>query len=143
MQEKEVLAILQTLGTLLQQFVPAVYSHFKEIGISLEVFAVDWFLTIYSRSFPLSFTCRIWDHFFLKGGNVKYLFQVAVGLIAYIADDLLLLDFEGCLHLLSKIPQIVEVERLFQLLGQFEISNSRWNKIISYDLKTVSVVLQK
>jgi TBC1 domain family member 14 len=142
MKADEVVSILGILEALLQDHVPAVARHFKEIHLMPELFAVDWFLTIFSRSFPLHFTCRIWDCFFLEG-DVRFLFLVSIGLLSILADDLVKMDFEGCLRLLGKFSKEIDVDKLFQIMSSIKISPRRWKNLVQYDMRTISIIQQQ
>jgi hypothetical protein len=48
---------------------PAVYNHFNAEGVQVEVFLLDWWLTMLSSAFKDSrISDRIWDSFLLQGG---------------------------------------------------------------------------
>lgn len=64
---------------LLKKAVPEVYYHFKEIKVEASFFVVQWFICMYSYSFPENVLVRIWDILFVKG-NV-YLMQVGLAIL--------------------------------------------------------------
>ena len=62
----QVQSLLSVLETLLQDHNPTIHHHFRSLGLKLDVFSVNWFLTLFSSSFPLDLTSRIWDNFFME-----------------------------------------------------------------------------
>lgn len=52
---------------------PHLHEHFVKIHLSPEVLTAQWFVTLFSYSFPLTMTTRIWDYIFLSGWEGEYL----------------------------------------------------------------------
>ena len=55
---------------------PALHQHFTEQGVDISVFTSEWLITLFSYTFPLSFTFRVWDTLFVKG--FAYILQVVL-----------------------------------------------------------------
>lgn len=138
MEQAEVQTLLGVLDLLLEEHVPLIAQHFKRVGLSLDSFAIDWFLTIFSRSLPLDLTSRIWDNFFIEG-DARYLFRVALSLISLHSRQLIEMEFEGCIKLMSRLPPDIDAERLFETIRDIRISSKRWDSLIQFDMTTASV----
>jgi hypothetical protein len=140
MESQEVVSILRVLEALLTSQLPALMAHFHTLNLTLEVFAVDWFLTIFSRSFPLYLTCRVWDCFFFEG-DVKLLFTVAVAIVAMHEDLLLKMDFEECVTLLAQKSSVeIDVDRLFQYVQSVRIPPKLWKSLVRYDPNEITLL---
>eukprot|EP00008_Paramoeba_atlantica_P003466 CAMPEP_0201483048 /NCGR_PEP_ID=MMETSP0151_2-20130828/7284_1 /ASSEMBLY_ACC=CAM_ASM_000257 /TAXON_ID=200890 /ORGANISM="Paramoeba atlantica, Strain 621/1 / CCAP 1560/9" /LENGTH=337 /DNA_ID=CAMNT_0047866007 /DNA_START=508 /DNA_END=1521 /DNA_ORIENTATION=- len=138
MEEGEINTLLNVLESLLEEHVPSVHNHFRHLGIRLDIFSVDWFLTIFASSLPLDLTSRIWDNFFLDC-DAKYLFRVALALISMLSKELVEMEFEGCVNLLGKIPQDIDAEKLFNIINGINITSKRWESLVQFEMKTVSL----
>lgn len=60
--------------TLIGKYMPILSDHFKKCEIQISVAALPWFLSMYVNTFPLAFSLRVMDCFFLEGPKV--LFQI-------------------------------------------------------------------
>ncbi|KAJ3001017.1 hypothetical protein HDV02_000086 [Globomyces sp. JEL0801] len=69
---------------LVKQFMPILGDHLVKHEIQLSVACLPWFLTLYIGSFPMHYTLRILDCFFLEGA--KFLFQIGGILKGYFAS---------------------------------------------------------
>ena len=54
--------------------------------VEVEMFVVDWFMSLFARSFQLEVACRIWDGFFVFGEI--FLFRVVVGLLKVVGKEI-------------------------------------------------------
>lgn len=72
---------------------PKLAEHFDLEGIFPQMYAVEWLMTIYVRSFDLNIASKIWDLMFLEGDFV--LIKVAISILKIYEKKLLTLDFEG------------------------------------------------
>lgn len=83
------------LERLLEEKIPDLHYHLRDLGVEMHMFASQWFLTLFTAKFPLFCVFRIVDLFLCDGHVVMY--QVALGLLRIAKPDLLQLDFEGVL----------------------------------------------
>ncbi|EKX44386.1 hypothetical protein GUITHDRAFT_72355 [Guillardia theta CCMP2712] len=90
------------LDRLILSCTPSLHQHFAEQGFDVTTFTSEWLLTLFAYSFPLNFTYRVWDVFFIKG--FTYILQVAIAIIRQFEGDLLALSFEEIVFLLRDIP---------------------------------------
>lgn len=83
------------LERLLEEKLPDLHYHFRDVNVEMHMFASQWFLTLFTAKFPLFCVFRIIDLFLCDGHIVLY--QIAIGLLRMAKQDLLQLDFEGIL----------------------------------------------
>ena len=88
--------------------VPKITQHFRELGLTTDMFIMDWILTLYSRPLPLDIALRVWDFCLIE--RTCFIFRVAVGILKYGAKTLENGDFEDCLYWLThlSVQNIVE-----------------------------------
>jgi TBC1 domain family member 14 len=79
--------------TLLRENLPDVSDHLNGIGMSTEMFLLDWILTIYAKSLPLDISSRIWDVYILEGD--AFLFRTAVAIFRVLRKQILDVDLGG------------------------------------------------
>lgn len=88
---------------LVKELVPKVGAHFEKEMINPSMYASQWFITVFSYSFPFSLALRIWDVFLFEG--VKIVFRLGLALLRYCQDDLIKLPFEKLVHALRNFPE--------------------------------------
>lgn len=90
------------LEKLVLDHLPKLGEHFSEQMINPSMYASQWFITVFSYSFPFPLALRIWDVFLYEG--MKIVFQVGLALLRYCHDDLIKLPFEKLVHALRNFP---------------------------------------
>lgn len=73
---------------LLEDFEPAVYCHLRRRGVSPNLYATQWFLTLFAYRFPLQLVLRIYDLIFEEGLESTIL-KFAVAIMSRNAQTLL------------------------------------------------------
>lgn len=94
---------LYQLDRLVKEQLPKLGAHFEEEMINPSMYASQWFITVFSYSFPFPLALRIWDVFLSEG--VKIVFKVGLALLKYCHDDLVKLPFEKLVHALRNFPE--------------------------------------
>ncbi|KAK8800274.1 hypothetical protein WA171_004909 [Blastocystis sp. BT1] len=89
------------MDKLLDKYLPEIGSYLKEINISPMMYTTEWFMCVYSRSFPYDVVVRIWDIFLAEGWTIVY--QVALALLKLYEKDILGKEFEEVHSLISNI----------------------------------------
>ncbi|KAI3918900.1 hypothetical protein MKW98_017348 [Papaver atlanticum] len=88
---------------LVREHLPKLGEHFIEEMINPSMYASQWFITVFSYSFPFNLALRIWDVFLYEG--VMIVFQVGLALLKFCHDDLVKLPFEKLIHALRNFPE--------------------------------------
>lgn len=78
---------------LLQDFLPHIHRHFAEQGVRSNMYASQWFLTMFAYKFPLKVVYRIYDTLFTEG--VDCLFRIGLALLSKNQSTILSLEFES------------------------------------------------
>jgi len=79
----------------IDELMPNLAEHFKELGIQCHMFSSQWFLTLFTAKFPLNMVYQVIDIFLTEGESM--IFCVALSLLQLSRQELLTLDFEGIL----------------------------------------------
>ncbi|KAF3955616.1 hypothetical protein CMV_019179 [Castanea mollissima] len=88
---------------LVREYLPKLGEHFTQEMINPSMYASQWFITVFSYSFPFHLALRIWDVFLYEG--VKIVFKVGLAILKYCHDDLIKLPFEKLIYALRNFPE--------------------------------------
>ncbi|XP_031638204.1 TBC domain-containing protein kinase-like protein isoform X2 [Contarinia nasturtii] len=77
----------------------------REINFIPELFAIPWFLTMFSHVFPLHKIIHLWDKLLL--GDSSYPFFIGISILEQLKTTLLSSCFNDCILLFSDLPDIV------------------------------------
>ncbi|KAM3755404.1 hypothetical protein ACB098_02G037200 [Castanea mollissima] len=81
---------------LVREYLPKLGEHFTQGMINPSMYASQWFITVFSYSFPFHLALRIWDVF---------LYEVGLAILKYCHDDLIKLPFEKLIYALRNFPE--------------------------------------
>jgi len=91
---------------------PDLHKHFETEGISVEVFANQWFLTLFSYNFPLTFVVHVWDLFWIEGLDI--VLTLALAILKIFREQLLNCKYLEIMKLLSSMYQLIDPDALVQ-----------------------------
>uniref|UniRef100_H2YCK4 Rab-GAP TBC domain-containing protein n=1 Tax=Ciona savignyi TaxID=51511 RepID=H2YCK4_CIOSA len=101
----------------IEELMPNLFDHFKQLGIECHMFSSQWFLTLFTAKFPLSMVYQVIDVYLSEGETI--VFRVALGLLQCSRRELLALDFEGILkYFRVQLPKKYRSEEHTKLLIQ-------------------------
>jgi len=102
---KELMAVF---GELAKKELPGLISHFKECGVDHSMYATEWFMSIFTYSFPFSLVVRLWDAFLCEGWKVVY--RVALAQLKGSAEKLMSMQLDELMPELKRIiPRSTEI----------------------------------
>mmetsp|Transcript_67392 Transcript_67392/g.158952 ORF Transcript_67392/g.158952 Transcript_67392/m.158952 type:complete len:496 (+) Transcript_67392:26-1513(+) len=76
----------QVFQALIRKRFPRMFAHMERIGMIVELACMQWFLCLFSRTFPSETVLRCWDSFFFEG--TKVLFRVALAVLHIHEEEL-------------------------------------------------------
>ncbi|XP_011498464.1 PREDICTED: TBC domain-containing protein kinase-like protein [Ceratosolen solmsi marchali] len=83
---------------------PQLANHLKSINFVPELFAIPWFLTMFSHVFPIHKILHLWDKLLL--GDSSFPLFVGLAILKQLRDSLLTSGFNECILLFSDLPEI-------------------------------------
>ncbi|MEQ2189475.1 hypothetical protein GOODEAATRI_025734, partial [Goodea atripinnis] len=97
--------------------------------------------TLYSKSLPLDLACRVWDVFCRDGE--EFLFRTALGVLRLYQDVLTAMDFIHMAQFLTRLPDLIPPEQLFQHIAAipFHLSGNPGTSPGQMDLKETETPL--
>ncbi|XP_020274885.1 EVI5-like protein [Asparagus officinalis] len=106
---------------LVKEHLPKLGQHFSQEMINPSMYASQWFITIFSYSFPFPLALRIWDVFLYEGFQI--VFQVGLALLKLCHDELVKLPFEKLIHALRNFPEdAMDPDTLLPLAFSIKVS---------------------
>uniref|UniRef100_A0A8C8HL47 Rab-GAP TBC domain-containing protein n=1 Tax=Oncorhynchus tshawytscha TaxID=74940 RepID=A0A8C8HL47_ONCTS len=110
--------VIQEYLTVFSQMIafhdPELSNHLNEIGFIPDLYAIPWFLTMFTHVFPLHKIFHLWDTLLL--GNSSFPFCIGVAILQQLRDRLLANGFNECILLFSDLPvHLAVLLLLFQL----------------------------
>lgn len=123
---------------LVRELLPKLGEHFSEEMINPSMYASQWFITVFSYSFPFHLALRIWDVFLSEG--VKIVFKVGLALLTYCHNDLVKLPFEKLIHALKNFPDdAMNPDTLLPLAYSIKITKRLEELKLEYEKKNGKV----
>uniref|UniRef100_A0A8C1QJE7 TBC domain-containing protein kinase-like protein n=1 Tax=Cyprinus carpio TaxID=7962 RepID=A0A8C1QJE7_CYPCA len=139
--------VIQEYLTVFSQIIafhdPELSNHLNEIGFIPDLYAIPWFLTMFTHVFPLHKIFHLWDTLLL--GNSSFPFCIGVAILQQLRDRLLASGFNKCILLFSDLPgkshQCTRTQKTFLcIVGKSAVYNQHANKYTGFAAKK-SVVL--
>ena len=128
LQHHTIEGYVKTFNKFFKQYLPLLYDHFEEEGVSSEIFLLDWNLTIFAKALPLEITARIWDCY-LHGGEV-YILRASLGILRLFARRLSSLSMEEILPFLAHVPEDeIHAKDLISNIEQIKISPEKYRSV--------------
>ncbi|CAH1185880.1 unnamed protein product [Phyllotreta striolata] len=87
---------------------PTLANHLYEINFYPQLFAIPWFLTLFSHVFPLYKILHLWDKVLLA--NSSFSLHIGLSVLTQLRDRLLSSGFNECILLFSDLPE-VDIEK--------------------------------
>ena len=83
---------------------PALFNHLDELSFTPELYAIPWFLTMFTHVLPLHKTIHVWDT--LLFGNESFPLCIGMAILQQLRPQLLDLSFNDCILIFSDLPEI-------------------------------------
>ncbi|KAI9262078.1 rab-GTPase-TBC domain-containing protein [Sporodiniella umbellata] len=91
---------------------PELSSHLDYIGFMPDLYAIPWFLTLFTHVFPLDKIYHLWDKFLVGPSSLPLFAGIAI--LRQIRDTLLGYEFNDCIVLFSDSFPKVDIEKCVQ-----------------------------
>ncbi|KAJ8976127.1 hypothetical protein NQ317_019392 [Molorchus minor] len=104
---------------------PELASHLYEINFYPQLFAIPWFLTLFSHVFPLYKILHLWDKVLL--GDSSYSLHIGLSVLTQLRDRLLTSGFNECILLFSDLPEVDIEKCVIFSMGTFNSTPKKYN----------------
>ena len=111
------------LEVLMQQYLPELEQHMRILRIPTDIYAANWFITMFCYELSLDLVFCILDVFLLEG--IKSLLRISLALLKCMETQLLNMTYEECMVYLSHCQKELEIDSqtLLREAYTFKISN--------------------
>jgi hypothetical protein len=116
-------ASLLQYSALIETLFPEIWTHFRNEGVDVSMFAPPWFHTLFARDSQLSFVFRLWDIFLNEG--ISIIFRVALAILRESQGILLKMDQVALVQYLKGVPQQIRNPDLI-LNAALKIPKNKW-----------------
>lgn len=149
--------ILYKFDRLLEIYCPKLFNHFIKQGIKSNMYASQWFLTMFSYKLPIDIVLKIYDMVIFEG--IDYLLKISIKLMSINEQLLLSLKFDKLMEylrnhiidlLIEETPNGIKynAEKLFSnlvnlnpnLLKRFELEVSKQNERNEEKVKEINKI---
>lgn len=99
---------LSQFSELLSYHDPSLASHLEKLGFLPNLYAIPWFLTMFTHVLPLHKVLHVWDCLLL--GNEKFPLCIGLAILNQLRSELMDFNFNDCIVAFSDLPEI-NIER--------------------------------
>ncbi|CDW78427.1 tbc domain-containing protein [Stylonychia lemnae] len=112
------------LEIFLQEYMPHLANHFRKLKIPTDIYAANWFITMFCCELSMDLVFSILDIFLLEG--IKSLLRISLALLSYLHDRLLSMNDEECMNFLSSRNKDIQMDSqtLLENAYNFKITDS-------------------
>ncbi|KAI8985110.1 rab-GTPase-TBC domain-containing protein, partial [Pilobolus umbonatus] len=130
---------LYQLDGLILEHMPHIHRHFDELEITSDMYATQWFLTLFAYRLPLNIVYHLFDLFFVEG--VDCLFRIGLVLLSKNQSTILSLDFDSLVTYLKDdifIPYNDDITDLLCEASNIKISSNLLDRLAKeYEIQTI------
>jgi len=127
------------LDRLLEENMPKVHRHMKELSLNPSLFSTEWFMTVFLYNLPFQFALRIWDIYLFEGFH--FIFAVGLALIKIFHDKILQMNFEDLFQFM-KMNHLKEKKTDLDVEELIKKANS-YKEVVKRSLKSLNKQYEK
>ena len=109
------------LLSLQKKYMPAMYKKFNDMQYVPQIYASQWFLTVFSIYFPFEAVVRIWDIYIVEGR--KTIFRIALAILKVNEKELMEAEMEELFSILKIYKENVDFDKLLKQALKFKFSH--------------------
>ena len=113
----------RTFDYLLSQSYESVSVKLEEILLHSEIYLIEWFYTMFSRSFSLETVWKVWDLFVYYGEAV--LFRIGLGIFEQLKGLIEKLDYDECIETIKGFGVKVDEGKLMEFVVESRLTTEK------------------
>ena len=117
--ESYIMKSLDFFASLVEKNLPKIDNHFKNLGISHDLYFIPWITEIFSSSIDLKLLLRIIDLYLIEGEYILY--QTGLSILSIQEDDLLDLTINEIFILVKRLGSKYKEKHFLRKMKNFEI----------------------
>jgi len=111
------------VNALIKQYLPALFRHFEECGISPSMFVPSWIMTLYINYLPTEVALRVLDVFFNEGPKILY--RIYILIFKEVKDELLELAADKIFNRVKTIPDSFNPDETIKKVFKISLGRAR------------------
>jgi len=117
----------------LQQKCPAASKHLKTMNLQTETFLIEWYYTMYCRTFSIHDAALIWDVYLMEG-EIVFL-RVALRIFQAIESQLIKKDFSQTLQYIRSCTAEIHIDTIFKNMYSTKMTPDRLERFYERERK--------
>jgi len=117
----------------LQQKCPAASKHLTSMNVQTETFLIEWYYTLYCRTFSIHDAALIWDVYLMEG-EIVFL-RVALRIFQAIEPQLLKRDFSQTLQYIRSCTADINIDTIFKNMYNSKMTPERLERFYERERK--------
>ena len=114
---------LTSISQIIKAQYPDLNGHMEELGITPDMYLVEWLVTFFSRSLRFECLARLWDCYALDG--VSAIYRATLSVLMVLKSSILSADsIESCLPILKYKPMSITESELFDCYRVLSIKST-------------------
>lgn len=99
---------------------PELFNHLDTNGFTPDLYAIPWFLTMFTHVFPLNKIYHLWDTLLL--GNSSFPIFAGLSILTQLRSELFSFDFSECIMMFSDLPDIDIQQCISEAVHKYQIT---------------------
>jgi hypothetical protein len=117
----------------LKQKCPAAHKHLMKMNVQAETFLVEWYYTLFCRTFTIHDAAQIWDVYFAEG-EVVFL-RVALRIFQAIEPQLIKKNFSQTLQYIRSCTTEIDIDTIFKNMQYSKMTPDRLERFYEKEKK--------
>jgi len=117
----------------LKQKCPAAHKHLLKMNVQAETFLVEWYYTLFCRTFTIHDAAQIWDVYFAEG-EVVFL-RVALRIFQAIEPQLIKKNFSQTLQFIRSCTADIDIDTIFKNMQYSKMTPDRLERFYEKEKK--------
>jgi hypothetical protein len=118
---------MHVFGALVKKYLPKLDAHLTHLGVEHGIYASQWFITLFTYSFPFDLVTRAWDVFLVEGW--KSVYRLALAVLKSQESELARMDFDELMHALKELHQFHSAGQLVKIALTIPLTNKLMEKL--------------
>jgi len=113
-----------------ERLLPDLFETFTELGVTTDLYLLNWLMTLFAKSLPIDITTRIWDNYLLNGES--FMIRAALGVLKWLSAQLVDMPFEDLMVTLTHLHNQVDIEEeeLFDAIASIKVTEEEFAAVL-------------
>mmetsp|Transcript_45541 Transcript_45541/g.143032 ORF Transcript_45541/g.143032 Transcript_45541/m.143032 type:complete len:735 (-) Transcript_45541:9-2213(-) len=113
-----------------ERLLPDLFETFQELGVTTDLYLLNWLMTLFAKSLPIDITTRIWDNYLLNGES--FMIRAALGVLKWLSAQLVDMPFEDLMVTLTHLHNQVDIEEeeLFDAIASIKVTEEEFAAVL-------------